>query len=72
MHKKRIIGVLVLVLLITSSFTVLAQDECTGFFGTINCFLFGSSENRAGRSWFDRGNVDKLPLDQDYFTFGGL
>jgi len=61
MYKKRITGVLVLILLVISSFSVLAQEEavsseCSGFWGTISCFLFGSAENRAGKSWFDRGN----------------
>ena len=59
--KKRLISGIVLFLIVLSSFAF-AQEEttssdCSGFWGSISCFLFGSSENRAGKSWFDRENV---------------
>ena len=61
MHKKRLISGIVLFLIVLSSFAF-AQEEavssdCSGFWGAIKCFLFGSAENRAGKSWFDRENV---------------
>ncbi|MBI2669301.1 hypothetical protein HYX14_05665 [Candidatus Woesearchaeota archaeon] len=60
MSKKRLVSVLVLVLLLTPLLTV-AQAEseekssCSGFWGSISCFLWGNPENRAGKGWFDRG-----------------
>ncbi|HLC71544.1 MAG TPA: hypothetical protein VJI32_06035 [Candidatus Nanoarchaeia archaeon] len=55
--------VLVVLLFLLSSLFVYAQEEispdsCSGFWGSISCFLWGNPENRAGAGWFERdGNV---------------
>lgn len=62
MNKKRSVSVLVLFLLVFSSFAIAQEtaDEtivdkaCSGFFGWLGCTLFGSSEARAGKGWFVR------------------
>lgn len=62
MIKKRLVSVLVLCLLVFSTFTVaqetadenVVDETCSGFFGRLGCWLFGSSEARAGKGWFDR------------------
>lgn len=67
---KKTISLLVLLILLSSSFAFAqdtadtsssaasdsdsSADKCAGFFGTIKCFLFGSTEARAGKGWFDR------------------
>ena len=51
-------GVMLIVLLLVLSIFVYAQeDTCTGFFGSIKCFLFGDASQRpvAGAAWYDRG-----------------
>ena len=54
-------GVMLIVLLLVLSPLALAQanetDTCTGFFGSIKCFLFGDASQRpvAGVAWYDRG-----------------
>jgi hypothetical protein len=61
---KRILSLLVILLLLGSNFA-LAQDNstsCTGFWGSVSCFLFGSAEKRAaigGKAWwdFEGGNI---------------
>ena len=59
MHKKSV-SVLIVLLLVLSTF-VYAQvnetDTCTGFFGSIKCFLFGDASKRpvVGSAWYDRG-----------------
>ncbi|MBI2669306.1 hypothetical protein HYX14_05690 [Candidatus Woesearchaeota archaeon] len=53
---KKAVSVFVLFLLVLSPLT-LAQDnenECSGFWGSISCFLWGNPENRAGKGWFDK------------------
>ena len=59
--KKRLICWLMVFLLVFSLFTVAQEDisegSCSGFWGSISCFLWGNPENRAGAAWFDRGNV---------------
>ncbi len=56
--KKRLFGVLLVFVLVLSTFTF-AEDEsadnCAGFWGSIKCFLWGNPANRAGMSWWDRG-----------------
>ncbi|MBI2669309.1 hypothetical protein HYX14_05705 [Candidatus Woesearchaeota archaeon] len=55
--KKRLIAVLMAFLVVMSTIT-LAEEvtsvSCTGFWGSISCFLWGSSEARAGKGWFER------------------
>ena len=57
--KKRLISVLVVFLIVLSTITFAGEnstsDSCASVWGSIKCFLFGSSENRAGAGWFDRG-----------------
>lgn len=61
MTKKRLFSSLVLFLLVFSTFTVAQTEEtadpCSGVFGWLGCLLFGSSEARAGKGWFDRGEA---------------
>ncbi len=55
--KKRLISFVLMFLLVLSAFTFAqadSSDTCSGFCGSIKCFLFGSAENRAGAGWFDR------------------
>ena len=53
----RRIGVLLIVLLFISSMFVVAEDttsdDSCGFWCSVNEFLWGSSEARAGKGWFD-------------------
>jgi len=53
--KKRLTLVLLLFLLVFSMSVLAADDSCSGFWGSIGCFLWGDSSARAGASWFDRG-----------------
>jgi hypothetical protein len=55
MNKK--VVMFVLVLLVLSSFTIAAPEEECGVMCKFWKFLWGSEENRAGKSWFDRGNL---------------
>ncbi len=53
---------MVLVFLLLSSLFAFAQEEdekssCSGFWGSLSCFLFGNPENRAGKGWFEGRNV---------------
>lgn len=60
MCLKRLMVVVVLFLLALSIF-VSAQNEtadnCSSLWGSIKCFLWGNPENRAGMSWWARGEV---------------
>ena len=56
MIKKGLLSLLVLFLLLISLFTVAQEEEqdyCSGFWGSISCFLWGNPENRAGAGWFE-------------------
>ena len=58
MYKKSV-SMLIVFLLVLSTF-VYAQEEddnCSGFFGSIKCFLIGDASQRpvAGSAWYDRG-----------------
>ena len=62
MHKNRLIVSLVILLIISSSFSLaLAQgnetDNCAGFLNSVKCFFFGDVSKRpvAGAAWYDRG-----------------
>jgi hypothetical protein len=58
--KKRLVVIGVIFLLVLSTITFAATDStdnCAGFFGVVKCFLWGNPANRAGMSWWDRGNV---------------
>jgi hypothetical protein len=54
--SKTLSLVLVVFLVVSTLPMVAASDEC-GFFCSIGELLWGSSENRAGKSWFDRDNL---------------
>ena len=56
MHKKSV-SVLIVLLLVLSTFVYAQEDTCTGFFGSIKCFLFGDASKRpvVGSAWYDRG-----------------
>ena len=61
MHKNRLMVSLVILLIISSSFSLaLAQgnetDTCTGF-SWFKCLLFGDASKRpvVGSAWYDRG-----------------
>ncbi|MBI4980482.1 hypothetical protein HZC30_02900 [Candidatus Woesearchaeota archaeon] len=56
--KKRLFGVLLVFVLVLSTFTFAeaeTSDNCAGVWGSIKCFLWGDPDNRAGMSWWDRG-----------------
>ena len=55
MYKKSVM--LIVLLLVLSTFVYAQEDTCTGFFGSIKCFLFGDASQRpvAGAAWYDRG-----------------
>ncbi len=59
---KRLATMVALFFLLTSLFA-LAQEEsaekssCSGFWGSLSCFLFGAPENRAGKGWFERSTM---------------
>lgn len=58
--KKRFAGVLLMFLLVLSSVSFAldeASDNCSGFWGSVGCFLWGNPENRAGMGWFDRSEA---------------
>ncbi|MBI2669303.1 hypothetical protein HYX14_05675 [Candidatus Woesearchaeota archaeon] len=59
--KKAMVMFVLLVLL--SSFFVLAQEETQtkecSFWCKVGKFFFGSSEARAGKGWFERGAAGK-------------
>ena len=50
---------MVVLLVLLSSFIVVAEDDC-GFWCKVNKFFWGDAENRAGKSWFERGVVGKV------------
>ena len=58
MYKKSV-SMFVVLLLVLSTF-VYAQanetDACTGFFGSMKCFIFGDASKRpvVGSAWYDR------------------
>ncbi len=57
--KKRFIGVLLMFLVVLSTITF-ADDEvdnCAGVWGLVKCFLWGNPANRAGQSWWARGEA---------------
>jgi len=53
--NKTLLLVLV-VFLVVSTLPIVTADDC-GFFCKVGELLWGSSENRAGKSWFDRDNI---------------
>ena len=60
LSMKKILSLFVLFLLVNSMFVVAEDDVSTsdcGFFCSVGEFLWGSSENRVGKGWFDRGNL---------------
>jgi len=57
MYKKAVIVVLFLVLFSSSTFAAQNESTCSGFWESLSCFLWGNPSNRAGMSWFERGNV---------------
>ncbi|MEK6969783.1 MAG: hypothetical protein AABW48_05125 [Nanoarchaeota archaeon] len=68
---KKTFSLIVLLLLVFSTFTVAQTEEttadpCSGVFGWLGCLLFGSSEARAGKGWFDREDalVGKVVEDE--------
>ncbi len=69
--KKRLIAFVLMFLIIVPLF-VLADDTASdcGFWCQAGQFLFGSSENRAGKSWFDRGVVGEA-ASAESTTVGG-
>ncbi len=54
-------AVMLVVLLIVLSTLVYAEDastdNCSGFWGSVKCFLWGNPANRAGMSWWDRSGA---------------
>ena len=48
---------LIVLLLVLSTFVYAQEDTCTGFFGSIKCLLFGDASKRSvvGSAWYDRG-----------------
>ncbi|MBI2669314.1 hypothetical protein HYX14_05730 [Candidatus Woesearchaeota archaeon] len=57
---RKILGLLLLVVLLSSIFAVAQEETQTGergFWCKAGKFFFSSSEARAGKSWFDRGAV---------------
>lgn len=54
--KKRLTSLVLMFVLITSTFVLAEEDPCAGFWGTISCFLWGNPQARAtGQGWFERG-----------------
>jgi len=57
MLKKRLVAGFLIFLIVIPLFVFGLEEEktdCSGFFGSIKCFLWGDASNRAGMGWFDR------------------
>jgi len=71
MSKKRLVGLVVMFVLLSSPTFAANESSCSGFWGSLSCFLWGDSSNRAGMGWFEgRGNVVGESYTQTVTQFG--